>query len=92
MLREKLVSADMGITGANFLVAETGTVTLDYERGQRAVLHLSAAGSGVHNWHGEDSAIHGRPGHLHSAAAPGGHRPAHKQLRYPRLRPKAVRR
>ena len=27
-LREKLVSADMGITGANFLVAETGTVTL----------------------------------------------------------------
>ena len=28
VLREKLVSADMGITGANFLVAETGTVTL----------------------------------------------------------------
>ena len=28
VLREKLVNADMGITGANFLVAETGTVTL----------------------------------------------------------------
>ncbi len=28
VLREKLVSADMGITGANFLVAETGTLVL----------------------------------------------------------------
>jgi L-lactate dehydrogenase complex protein LldF len=28
VLREKLVSADMGITGANFLVAETGTLAL----------------------------------------------------------------
>ena len=28
VLREKLIGADMGITGANFLVAETGTVTL----------------------------------------------------------------
>lgn len=27
-LREKLISADLGITGANFLVAETGTVAL----------------------------------------------------------------
>ena len=28
VLREKLVNADMGITGANFLVAETGTLVL----------------------------------------------------------------
>ena len=63
-----------------------------YKRGQRTVLHLRAAGPGVHNGHGEDSAIHGRPAHLHSAAAPGGHGPAHQQLRNPRLRPEAVRR
>ena len=27
-LREKFINADMGITGANFIVAETGTLTL----------------------------------------------------------------
>ena len=35
MLRERFLAADVGITGANFLVAETGTVDHRHQRGQR---------------------------------------------------------
>ena len=35
VLREKFLAADVGITGANFLVAETGTLGDRHQRGQR---------------------------------------------------------
>ena len=39
-LRDKFVQADMGITGANFLVAETGTLTLVTNEGNGRMLSL----------------------------------------------------
>ncbi|MCH8110320.1 MAG: lactate utilization protein, partial [Chloroflexi bacterium] len=49
-LREKFINADMGITGANFLVAETGTLTLVTNEGNGRMctsmpkIHVAIAG------------------------------------------------
>ena len=49
-LREKFINADMGITGANFLVAETGTLTLVTNEGNGRMstsmpkIHIAIAG------------------------------------------------
>ena len=44
-LREKFLNAKMGVSGANFGVAETGTVVRGRVRGQRADVHDAAAGA-----------------------------------------------
>ena len=47
ILREKFLSADVGITGANFLIAETGYVDHRHQRGQRRPHADAAAGAHV---------------------------------------------
>ena len=44
VLREKFQSADVGITGANFLVAETGIERHRHQRGQRRPHQHAAPG------------------------------------------------
>ena len=43
VLRQKFLDADVGLTGANFLVAETGSVDAGDQRGQRRSLQHPAA-------------------------------------------------
>ena len=43
-LRKKYCAADMGISGANFAVAETGMISLTTNEGQRPPLDLAAKG------------------------------------------------
>jgi L-lactate dehydrogenase complex protein LldF len=45
VLREKFLAADMGVTGANLAVAETGGVVLVRKRGQHPVLHHVSGGA-----------------------------------------------
>ena len=61
-LREKFIQADMGITGANFVVAETGTLVLVTNEGQRSHVHFDAEDSRRHHGHGEDRPVHGGHG------------------------------
>ena len=55
VLRDKFMQADLGISGANFVVAETGHAGNRDQRGQRAALHLGAADS--HRNHGNEKVI-----------------------------------
>ena len=75
-LREKFINADMGITGANFIVAETGTLTLVTNEGNGAHVHLHAQDTRRHNRHGEGGAVAGRPRRILATAHPVGHGPA----------------
>ena len=61
LLREKFLQADMGITGANFAVAETGTVVLVTNEGNgRMVTSLPRIHVARHG-HGEGHPVHDRP-------------------------------
>ena len=80
-LRGKLLTADMGITGANFLVAETGTVVIVTNEGQRPLLHLSAPHPRSPDRYGKGGAVIGRLACVPPPAAQSGHRPATHQLR-----------
>ena len=80
-LRGKLLSADMGITGANFLVAETGTVVHSDKRGQRTLLHVGASHTCSPYRNGKGGPLLRRPGCFPSVAAQSSHGPATHQLR-----------
>ena len=43
VLREEFLNADMGISGVNFAVAETGSITHLHQRRQRPAVHDDAA-------------------------------------------------
>jgi len=45
VMRQKFCQADLGISGVNFGVAETGMINITEKRGERAALHLAAAHS-----------------------------------------------
>ena len=55
-LREEYLRADMGISGCNFAVADTGTLVVDRERRQRGPFDRHAAGPRRPDGHREDAA------------------------------------
>ena len=79
-LRETFLQADMGITGANFLVAETGTLVVVTNEGNGRFctsaprIHVALTGM--------EKVIPspGRPGHIPPAVAPGSHWPTYDEL------------
>ena len=72
VLREKFRRADLGITGANFAVAETGTVVLVTNEGNGRLTTTCAAGACRDHGHREgDTAFHRSAGVL-EIAGPGG--------------------
>ena len=54
----KFIQADMGITGANFLVAETGTLVLVTNEGNGQDVHFDAQDPRRDHGHGEDRPVH----------------------------------
>ena len=74
VLREKFLAADVGITGANFLIAETGTLDHRHQRGQRRPDADPAAGPHRLASHREDRADAGGRGHHPARAGALGHR------------------
>ena len=91
-LREKFAVADMGISGANFVVAETGTVCLVTNEGNGRMttsaprIHVALAGMEKIVPAIEDS------GSLPAPAAALRHRPAHHELQHVRGRPSCAER
>ena len=57
-LREKFIQADMGITGANFLVAETGTLFLVTNEGNGRMSTSMPKTHVAYHGHGENRAVH----------------------------------
>jgi L-lactate dehydrogenase complex protein LldF len=51
VLRRKFADADIGLSGVNFAVAETGTLVPGGERGQRPHVHHRAKGAHCHHRH-----------------------------------------
>ena len=91
-LREKFIRADMGITGANFLVAETGTLVLVTNEGNGRMctsmprVHVAIMGMEKMVPSMQDLSVMLPPAH------PVRHRPADIELRHLRERPPGGRR
>ena len=60
-LRAKFLSVPVGVSGANFAVAETGHVVVARVRGQRADVHDAARGARLRRRHREGAAALARP-------------------------------
>ena len=91
-LREKFLEADLGISGANFLVAETGTLVIITNEGNgRLSTSAPRIHVGITGMEKSDS-LHAGPGRLPPVAAPVGHRSGNHQLREHGHRPPALRR
>ena len=73
-LRQKYLKADIGITGANFIIAETGMISITENEGNA---RLTAAHPKMHDRAGGDR---------ESAAAPGGSRAVSADARHGRHR------
>ena len=80
VLREKFLAADIGISGANFLVADSGAVVHRRERGQRAPDHLRAEDPHRGRRDREGDSARAGPGGVSEAARPQRHRPAAHRL------------
>ena len=92
IMRPHFLTADMGISGANFLVAETGTTHDRHQRGQRSHDHHAAARARRDRRHREGAA-HAGGRVVHPAAADAlGHRTVDKQLPHFHYRAEAARR
>ena len=91
-LRDKFLQADLGISGANFLVAETGTLVIITNEGNGRLctsaprVHIGITGME------KVISVDAGPGRVPAAAAKVSHRAAHHQLRQHGQRPPAVRR
>ena len=83
-LRAKFIQAGMGITGVNYLVADTGTVVLVTNKGQRPHVHVHAPHPRGHHGDGAGHPLHGRSRHLPAAAHTVGDRAEAVQLRHGR--------
>ena len=92
ILREKFLAADVGITGANFLIAETGSSVHRHQRGQRRPDPDAAAVHIVLASHREDGADAGGRDQLLRAAGALGDRPGDLGLHDVLDRPAARRR
>ena len=68
-LRRKFLEAKVGVSGANFGIAETGTRLRGRVRGQRADVHHAARRAGDRHGRGEGAAALARPGGLPPAPA-----------------------
>ena len=68
-LRERFLDARVGISGANFGVAETGTICVRRVGGQRPHVHDAPAGAGDHPRHREAGAAPGGPRGVPAAPA-----------------------
>jgi L-lactate dehydrogenase complex protein LldF len=82
VLRAHFLSADMGISGGNFLVAETGSVAHRHQRRQRPHGHHAAARARRHHRHREGDPDARGPRHADAHPAALGHRPGHLQLHH----------
>ena len=81
VLRQHYLSADMGISGGNFFVAETGSVVAGQQRGQRDADHDAAAGACGDLGHRENRPDARRRGDADAAFASLGDRAIDLQLR-----------
>ena len=95
-LRRQFLSAKVGISGANFAIAETGHAVRGRVRGQRPDVPDPAGHPDHRDGHREDPAHLGRPRRVHAAAAAQLHRGADEPVHLdvdrgdPRRRPAAV--
>ena len=61
VMRKNYIEADMGLSGANFGIAETGMISITRERGQCAARHLAAENPCRHHGHRKAAAPTGGP-------------------------------
>jgi L-lactate dehydrogenase complex protein LldF len=89
ILRERYFAADVGITGANFLIAETGSAITGDQRGQRRAHARPAQDPHRRHQHREGGPHRRRRLHLPAAARPLGHGPGVLGLHHRDDRPEA---
>ena len=91
-LRDKFIEADMGITGANFVAADTGTLVLVTNEGNGRMCTSDAPDTRRYHGDGEGGAVAGGHGDVPAAAHPLCDRPAAFDLRDHGRRAQTVRR
>ena len=74
-LREEFLAAEMGLSGANFLVAETGTIVLVTNEGNGSHVHDAAPRACRHRRHRQGCARYAEPDSAVEAAGPQRDRP-----------------
>ena len=72
VLRQKFLAADIGISGANFLVADSGAVVLVENEGNVAAHHLRAQDPHCHRGNREDDSARAGPGDVSETAGRSG--------------------
>ena len=61
VLRKKYLTADIGITGANFAIAETGMISITENEGNARLTAALPKIDDLPAWHRKDFAAPGRP-------------------------------